>query len=199
MSRRRDTAAFDRRADTYDQGWLGRWHIEITEAARALARSTTPNATSILDVGCGTGQLLRKLAIDFESATELIGVDASPAMIQSAKQARGDTRIRFEVAAAESLPAPDHAFDLVMTTTSFDHWRAQSAGLDECRRVLRPHGRLILVDLISPVLWPTTILGRRGKARTPRQINQLLLRVGFQSIKLQKISTLIRAVTASSI
>ena len=51
-----------------------------------------------------------------------------------------------------------------MSTTSFDHWSDQQAGLRECARVLVPGGRLMLVDLFSLWLAPTLTGGRRGKA-----------------------------------
>lgn len=46
-------------------------------------------------------------------------------------------------------------FDLIVSTTSFDHWSDRQAGLVECARVLRPGGRLVLVDELSRWLVPT--------------------------------------------
>jgi ubiquinone/menaquinone biosynthesis C-methylase UbiE len=80
---------------------------------------------------------------------------------------------------AEELPYPDAWADLVVSSTSFDHWSDQQRGLAECARVLRPGGRLVLVDQFSLWLIPTLATSRRGKARTRRRANRLLLRAGF--------------------
>jgi len=87
-------------------------------------------------------------------------------MVRVARDSARDGRLRFLIGAAEQLPAPDGAFDLVLSTTSFDHWRDQLAGLTECARVLAPGGHLVLTDLFSAWLWPTLLTSRRGKART---------------------------------
>lgn len=84
--------------------------------------------------------------------------------------------------AAERLPCPDSSFDLVVSTTSFDHWSDHQAGLRACARVLMPGGHLMLADPVSPWLIPTLIGGRRDKARTRRRAVQLLSAGGFTSI-----------------
>jgi len=58
----RDVAAFDGRALGYEQGWLGRLHHDIADRTAALALSVHAAPGLVLDVGCGTGHLLRQLA-----------------------------------------------------------------------------------------------------------------------------------------
>jgi SAM-dependent methyltransferase len=72
------------------------------------------------------------------------------------------SRVWLARAVAERLPFRDASFDLVVTTVSFAHWTDQPAGLTEIARVLRPAGRLVLVDLFA-IGWlrPLTALGRR--------------------------------------
>ena len=175
----RDVAAFDERAASYEQGGLGRLHHEIADRTAALAVSMCAAPQRVLDVGCGTGYLPRLLARQWPQASGLAGIDPAPAMIDAAARASSDQRLRFCVGAAERLPHPDSFFDLVVSTTSFDHWSDQQAGLRECARVLTPGGSLVLVDQFSRWLIPTLIGGRHRKARTPKRASQLLTAAGF--------------------
>jgi len=175
----RDVAEFDDRATSYDQGWRGRLHHIISDRTAALATSVVPSPYHVLDVGCGTGYLLRVLADRYPGAQKLYGIDAAPNMIDTAKRLTWDERFSFVTGVAEQLPHSDASMDLVVSSTSFDHWSDQRAGLVECARVLRPEGYLVLVDQFSRWLIPTLATTRRGKARTPRRATQLLLRAGF--------------------
>jgi ubiquinone/menaquinone biosynthesis C-methylase UbiE len=153
----------------------------------------------VLDVGCGTGYLLRLLATEYPQATELAGVDPAPAMIAAAQQATGDRRLHFSIAAAERLLYPDGAFDLIVSTTSFDHWQDQLAGLRECARILSPGGHLVLADVFSPLLRPTLLAGRRAKARTRQRASLLLHTAGFTGLAWHDLyATVIKAVTATT-
>jgi ubiquinone/menaquinone biosynthesis C-methylase UbiE len=194
----RDVAAFDERAPGYEQGWRGRMHHDIAGRAAELALSVHPAPQRVLDVGCGTGCLLRLLAGRCPQATDLAGIDAAPSMIETAEQAAGDRRLRFTVGAAEHLPYPDDAFDLIVSTTSFDHWADQRTGLGECARVLAPGGHLVLADVFSPLLRPTLLAGRREKARTRRRASRLLNVAGFSGLAWHDLYALIiKAVTAT--
>jgi ubiquinone/menaquinone biosynthesis C-methylase UbiE len=196
----RDIAAFEERAASYEQGWLGRLHHEIADRAAALAASVcAAPPRQLLDVGCGTGYLLRLLAEQWPQASELAGIDASPAMIDAATRAAGDQRLRFCVGTAERLPYPDGSFGLVVSTTSFDHWSDQQAGLRECARVLTPGGSLVLADQFSRWLIPTLAGGRRRKARTPARAGKLLAAAGFTSATWHDLyAVIIKAVTATT-
>ena len=150
----RDVAAFDARAGGYEAGWLGRLHQQIADRTADLALSAVPAPQRILDVGCGTGYLLRQLDARCPDALELTGVDPAPAMIAAARAAAAGDRLQWLEGTAEELPFPDGAFDLVVSTTSFDHWADQPAGLGECARVLAPGGWLVLTDLFSTCCCP---------------------------------------------
>ncbi|HVX20303.1 MAG TPA: class I SAM-dependent methyltransferase [Acidimicrobiales bacterium] len=200
MTPKRDVDAFDARAAGYEDGWLGRLHRDIADRAAALAVATVPAPRRVLDVGCGTGYLLRALAGAFPDVDRLDGVDPAPSMVAVATASAQTGRLRCRSGVAEHLPYPDDTFDLVATVTSFDHWEDQRAGLAECARVLRPGGALVLVDQFSPwSLWsaPTLWAGRRGRARTVRRCTRLLQEAGFRSPVWHPVSmTLIKAVTA---
>jgi ubiquinone/menaquinone biosynthesis C-methylase UbiE len=156
-----------------------------------------PAPRRILDVGCGTGYLLGRLAVRAPQAEALAGIDAAPAMIEVAGDAAADDRLRFVVGTAERLPWPAASFDLVVSTTSFDHW-ADRAGLAQCARVLAPGGCLVLADLFSVLLLPTLLAGRRGKARTKRRATQLVTAAGLHSPHWHRLySVIIQALTAT--
>ncbi|HZU91293.1 MAG TPA: class I SAM-dependent methyltransferase [Stellaceae bacterium] len=98
-----------------------------------------------LDVGCGTGFLALELAARGHRVT---GVDFAPAMIAQARDkaaARGFA-VRFEEADAEALPFPAGSFDLVVSRHLLWTLPHPEAAIDEWIRVLRPGGRLALVD-----------------------------------------------------
>lgn len=174
--------AFDERAPTYESGWHGEIHHRIACRSAEIALAREPAPQRILDVGCGTGFLLRHLADQLHDAVEFVGIDPAPSMVETARSlASDDNRIGFVSGVAEKLPFPDEAFDLVVSTTSFDHWHDQQLGLRECARVLKLDHDLVLTDLFSLLLIPTLLLGRRGRARTKGRVNGLLSEAGFRS------------------
>jgi len=198
MSRDRDVAAFGERAHGYDEGGRGRLHHQIADRTADLALTCAPAPRRILDIGCGTGYLLGRLAARAPQAEVLAGIDAAPAMIEVARDAAADDRLRFVVGTAERLPWPAATFDLVVSTTSFDHWADQRAGLAECARVLAPGGCLVLADLFSVLLLPTLLAGRRRKARTRRRAAHLLTAAGLHSPQWRRLyAVIIQAVTAT--
>ncbi len=165
--------SFDRRAATYEQGAVARWHAKIVERAADVALAAMPVPLHMLDVGCGTGALLRELVVRVPYGESYVGVDPAPNMIATARRT-SDPRITFARAAAEALPFPDGCFDLVVSTASFDHWADQQAGVDELARVVRDNGRVVLVDLAAG--W----LPQKHRARTPRKVRAMLTDAGLQ-------------------
>jgi ubiquinone/menaquinone biosynthesis C-methylase UbiE len=104
---------------------------------------------TILDVGCGTGALTFA-ARDRAPSSVIRGIDASPEMIAVArrKSNRKNAKIDFQVAPIEALPFADGEFDVVLSSLMLHHLPedVKRAGLDEVRRVLKPGGRLAVVD-----------------------------------------------------
>jgi ubiquinone/menaquinone biosynthesis C-methylase UbiE len=160
-----DVRAFDDRADRYESGGLGRWHRRVAVRAADSALTFAPVPLRVLDIGCGTGLLLRELSYRLPNAVELVGVDPSPRMLAQARDA-DNGRSWFVRAAAERLPLPDEHFDLIVSCLSFDHWADQGAGLAEAARVLAPNGAFVLVDLCA--FWL-----RGPGARRPAQLRAL--------------------------
>jgi ubiquinone/menaquinone biosynthesis C-methylase UbiE len=195
----RDVAAFEARAPRYEVGRLGALHRDIADRTADLALAVRPTPSRVLDVGCGSGYLLRMLAARAPEAKMLVGVDPAARMIRVAQVTTNDERLRFSVGRAEELPFSDASFDLVVTTTSFDHWANQRAGLAECARVLAPGGGFVLADLFSWLLLPTLLVGHRGKARTRTRANRMLVAAGLHDLRWHRLYKLIlQAVTATN-
>jgi ubiquinone/menaquinone biosynthesis C-methylase UbiE len=196
VTRDRDVQAFHDRAPGYESGYRGQMHHDIVRRTVDLALAKFGSPARVLDVGCGTGTLLRELARRVPAAS-LTGIDAATGMIAQAR-ARFAGPVYLQ-GTAERLPFPDASFDLVISTTSFDHWADQRAGLAECRRVLAPGGHLMLADLFSSWLLPTLVGGRRDRARTQLRATKLLADAGFRSVTWHRLyAGIIRAVAASA-
>lgn len=145
-----DVERFNRMAAGYERHYLQRLIFEpVQKTVLELARAEVPHPDAILDVGCGTGRLLRAAAGEFPDA-RLEGVDAAVEMV---KYAQGllpaGNRITIRSATAEHLPFPDRQFDLVFSTMTFHHWADQRTGIVEVARVLKPQGRWLLADFIA--------------------------------------------------
>jgi len=108
----------------------------------------------VLDVGCGTGVLTRQIAARLATGDACaVGLDAAPKMIEVARRhARGLARLRFDVGAAEALAYPDASFDCAVSTFFYHHIDAElkRRSLAEVLRVLKPGGRLVIVDVDTP-------------------------------------------------
>ena len=105
---------------------------------------------SVLDVGCGTGSLAILAKERVGPAGRVSGIDASPEMISRARKRAGKAgaEVTFENAVVEALPFPNASFDAVLSTVMMHHLPddARHQCLSEIRRVLKPGGRLIVVD-----------------------------------------------------
>ena len=198
----RDVQAFDQRAVSYESGRYGQLHKEISDHVVERALSAVPAPRRVLDVGCGTGYVLRQLTARLPRAEAFLGVDPAPKMIEVARSASSDDRLNFVPGTAERLPVDDGGYDLVVSTTSFDHWADQAAGIRECARALAPGGALVLTDQFSPLLWPTmlwpTMLGRRrGQARTRSRATTLITAAGLRDPRWHPCyAVIIQSVTA---
>jgi ubiquinone/menaquinone biosynthesis C-methylase UbiE len=104
MARDRDVAAFGERAQGYDEGWRGRLHHQIADRTADLARSCVPARGGYSTSGAGPATLLGRLATCAPQAEVLAGIDAAPAMIEVARGAAADDRLRFVVGTAGRLP-----------------------------------------------------------------------------------------------
>ncbi|MDT4938341.1 MAG: hypothetical protein QOG80_2012 [Pseudonocardiales bacterium] len=168
-------ATFDDRAEEYGTGRHGRWLAKVTVRSADVALAAVPVPLRVLDVGCGTGAVLRELTERLPNVLEMVGVDPSEGMLRVARRDSAD-QIRFVQAGAERLPFDDAHFDLVLSTTSYHHWGAQAAGLAEVARVLAPDGSFVLADLSARWIRRR---GPRSDVRNPGEIVAALQAAGL--------------------
>lgn len=115
-----------------------------------------------LDVATGTGNTAFAIA---EKGPETTGVDVSEGMLAQAR-AQGD-HVRFVPGEAENLPFEDGAFDLVTARHAPHHFRDAARFLSEVHRVLRPGGRFVMADGISPNAESSDWIDRWQRLRDP--------------------------------
>lgn len=180
---------YDALAARYDRRWE-RYTRESLELFRPLLAGR--EAGRVLDLGCGTGALLPRLGAWGAGVELYTGVDLSAEMLRvAAGKAEGVAfPAGFAAASVEALPFGDAAFDTVVSASSLHFWADAEAALVEARRVLRPGGRLLLVDWArDPVamrlldLWLRLRSGGRSHHRvyTAAELLVLLWAVGFQA------------------
>ena len=120
----------------YPQDRLGLWKLR--------RKTVGPAEGCVLEVGVGSG-----LNFDYyERATELIGIDPDPVLLKRAarRARRRSLPIRLEAGDAQRLPFADDSFDTVVSMLVFCTVSDAGRGLREIRRVLRPEGRVRLLE-----------------------------------------------------
>ena len=178
-----DVKRFDRWAATYDQSVMQRlYFIPVHSKMLGLlvreGSKDPPNC--VIDVGCGTGRLLRAVSVCWPEA-QLFGVDPAEQMV--AEATRLNPNAIFKLASAESLPFPDQSADIVLSSLSFHHWANQERGLQEIARVLRPGGLFCLAD--HNIISLAKLFGEKVKSR--EQIRALMIGAGFTVRQQQKL------------
>jgi ubiquinone/menaquinone biosynthesis C-methylase UbiE len=173
--KKEDVQSFERRSGTYENSFFqGLFFDRIHRVALDAVPAGLP-PESILDIGCGTGRLLRKAAVRWPTA-KLTGVDPAEGMVKEAR--RLTPQARFHVSMAESLPLPDGSVDLVFSTLSFHHWQDQLLGVRQVARVLRPASVFVLVDLCMP--FGLQRINRHGRQASPAAVSGMFAQAGLE-------------------
>jgi demethylmenaquinone methyltransferase / 2-methoxy-6-polyprenyl-1,4-benzoquinol methylase len=136
-------AMFDRIAPRYDMlNRLLTFRMDVRWRRRAVRSLALPEASSVLDLACGTGDLCQALV---KAGHVPVGVDFSAGMLRAARTdvplVRGD---------AMQLPFADATFDGITCGFALRNFVALEPVLAECARVLRPGGRVALIDVAEP-------------------------------------------------
>jgi ubiquinone/menaquinone biosynthesis C-methylase UbiE len=136
---------------------------------------------SVLEVGAGTG---RNFAF-YPQGVTLTGVDLSPAMLAIARQRAEDLGLAADLreADAEALPFSNASFDTVVCTLCLCTIPDDRAAIGEMWRVLRPGGRLLLLDHIGSHLWPIRLGQRLVETLTIRLAGEHMTRRPFPLVE----------------
>ncbi|BAY73175.1 class I SAM-dependent methyltransferase (plasmid) [Anabaena sp. FACHB-709] len=130
-------------ADLYDQ----RWNTYITKTLSVLKNwaEIAPEAT-VLDVGCGTGGL-ELLLLTENPQQVIIGVDISEKMLLVAQQkCHAYSQVSFHNVSVSNLPFENNSFDVIVSASVFHYFDDPHAALMEIKRVLKPQGKLFILD-----------------------------------------------------
>lgn len=130
-------------AAVYDLRWKS--YIANTLSFLKTWAEISPTDT-VLDVACGTGEFERLLLAEYASQ-HIVGVDISDKMLAIAqKKCSAYPQVSFETASASSLPFDSNSFDVIVSANSFHYFDHPLTALKEMRRVLKPDGKVIILD-----------------------------------------------------
>jgi ubiquinone/menaquinone biosynthesis C-methylase UbiE len=150
-------------------------HRHSTLTDWGLSHVTVRKTDAVLDIGCGGGRTVQKLAA---LATEgrVRGIDFSETSVETSRAtnatAIAESRVSIELASVEKLPFPDRTFDLVTAVETHYYWPDLPANLREVLRVLKPGGTLVIIMEAY----------RRGWFPTPSALAMWLLRAHYLTV-----------------
>lgn len=199
MSKSQKDFKFDKRATAYDEGFEGRFSKKFYQVL--LSQMKLQNGFSVLDVGCGTGQLLKKMS----EANDIngFGIDVELEMIKIAKvKCPGMTIL---VSACEKTPFENASFDAMTACMAYHHFSDKAGFIKEAARILKTGGCLYIADPRFPFPVRKTLNGVfrllriTGKFFTTKEIERDFNQCGFfmedtffdgivQIVKLRKIA-----------
>jgi ubiquinone/menaquinone biosynthesis C-methylase UbiE len=179
------------------RGWVGRFHIWLMNKRHAdvtawgIGHVRVEPAFTILDIGCGGGAAVERLAAT-ASQGHVDGVDYSAASVAAARSrnlaAIAEGRVEIQQASVSALPFGDGTFDLVTAVETHYYWPNLGEDLREVRRVLEPGGQVVVIAevyrrkkpasaLFGPIM---RLLG--GRYVTADEHRAALMQAGFVEV-----------------
>lgn len=138
---------FDKQAETYDERFYGSHARKLYPIL--LKELHSLEVYDILDLGCGTGEMM-KILLDHKADIHLYGLDISSKMIHVANEKLKEKAV-LTLGDAEHMPYEDAVFDVVYCNDSFHHYPHPQQVVHEIYRILRPGGIVILGDSWLPI------------------------------------------------
>lgn len=176
---------------------LSPWLLYVQEHILSMIDWT--KVSRVLDIGCGRGKAVYKVAecLEQRSGAIVCGCDLSTGMLkkgvnENAKSAKAC----FLSASAQSLPFRENSFDVILCTIAFHHFPIPNLALEEFRRVLCAGGRILIADVFRDISSGTWVFDRlhrwfeNGHVKYYR-IDEMLLKLrnaGFNNIQVSKIN-----------
>jgi SAM-dependent methyltransferase len=133
------------------------WHKLLV---KRVFSSILDKEDRVIEIGCGAGGLSRRLA-EIVTEGEVVGIDVSEEYMKRLRRSMetddaAPPNLSFRLGSAEDIPCPDDYFDLAVCTGAFSFWSEPERGLVEVRRVLKPGGKLYIVDVYEEgAIWVT--------------------------------------------
>lgn len=156
------------------------------ERYRQMEKFLPAGATAILDIGCADGTGGRTLK-SIRPTLEIIGLDCMESRVSRLPQ---DAYVRSICALSTAIDAPDASFDAIVAGEFIEHltYRDVLTTLDECRRVLHPHGTLVMTTpypnyLRNLIRDRTTAVGAHLSAHYPKQLAVMMRDAGFGDVR----------------
>jgi ubiquinone/menaquinone biosynthesis C-methylase UbiE len=183
------------RAATYDDKRYSYFRF-LQKELISLAKIKPP--INFLDLGCGTGWAVCYVAKMTNGRGNFVGIDIAKWMIeQSRSNANGLPNVNFYEASSDHLPLESNYFDTVICTNSFHHYSRPEAALSEVNRVLKPSGRIYILDVTADDLfirWIDNKVGAKEKEHVKfygsSEYDAMFNNVGLKHIASQRIKAL---------
>jgi ubiquinone/menaquinone biosynthesis C-methylase UbiE len=185
-------------------GWSRRYdrdplqNLLFKPSHRLIVQNLEPGEERILDVGCGTSRFAARVLKRFPHV-QVVGMDLCSNMLRASRarfplsladyREKGSGRVHLVQGDSERLPFADDSFDLVTCSHSFHHYPDQARVVAEMHRILRPGGRLMIIDGDRDRWWGRLIfdvivvlMEGRVKHLTGQAMARLYQAAGFDDI-----------------
>jgi SAM-dependent methyltransferase len=174
---------------------MGRWSSRL--AALFLDFAKVGDADRVLDVGCGTGSLVKGI-LERTQRARVVGIDPAEAFVDYGRARFPDSRATFDCGSALKLPYPDASFDRSLSLLVFQFLAQPGIAASEMRRVTRPGGTVAACTWdrtgqeMSELFWEECVRldpGAEEKAQRPKvcdqpgQLAQLWEATGFEDVR----------------
>lgn len=131
--------------------------MDIWWRKRLVGKVRQHAPTDLLDLATGSGDVAFALADGAPTLTQIVGMDFCQPMLDEAKKKKSDAQsyhqVTFQQGDALALPLPDASFDAVTISFGLRNLADRDRGLREMHRVLRPGGRLYVLEFSQPYRW----------------------------------------------